>query len=299
MSDTAAIEISNKLTAQYRKRILKKVEKQQGPIKTLVWRSSMSAIMILAEIQDIPFEKLTASLYFLCNDLQTKELTRKYESLLELAGAAPDRFVDCLHKELNALSIFIKENHLLPELFEMISIADRVRYTYHKDNPQAICIFNAYKDLVLQTLEYLRPSKFDFDSVVCGCSSHGEILTTPEYYARIDSISYEVCKTIQSKNGGVSLSEYNALFESVSAKCGYPEIKTWEHLDEISRIDRLLTDQRSSLCTYINEYTYDMVPKPDTAFNGQFDFLLYIFMLGTDMNQIEELLKKTKKDLAF
>lgn len=47
MSDTVSIEISDKLTAQYRKRIIKKVEKQQGPIKTLVWRTSMSAIMIL------------------------------------------------------------------------------------------------------------------------------------------------------------------------------------------------------------------------------------------------------------
>lgn len=40
-----------------------------------------------------------------------------------------------------------------------------------------------------------------------------------------------------------------------------------------------------------------MVPKPDTAFNGQFDFLFYIFVSGTDMNQIEELLKKRKKTL--
>lgn len=144
------------LSDRYIRKINKKVDKQHGPSKTLLWRTGMTALMVLDEVQDVPFEKLASSLYFISLDLDTKELTRKYESLLELAGAAPDKFVDSLHKDLNALSIFIKENHLLPELFEMMSLCDRLRFTYHKDNPQVIHVMNAYQNVILQTLEYLR-----------------------------------------------------------------------------------------------------------------------------------------------
>lgn len=294
-------ELSNghidKLSDQYIKRINKKVDKLHGPVKTLAWRTGMTALMVLDEVQDVPFEKLASSLYFISLDLDTRELTRKYESLLELAGAAPDKFVDSLHKELNVMSIFIKENHLLPELFEMISLCDRLRFTYHKDNPQVLHIMNAYQNIVLQTLEYLRPSKFDFNVVVCGCSTTGEILTAPEYCPHIDSISYELQKMVQDGRKFTSYPAFIAEFQKISAKSGYPEIKTMEQLEDTLGRDRLLTNQRSGLCTYVNEFTYDMVPKPDTAFNGNFEFLSYVYIAGIDMSQLEQMLTKRVKTL--
>lgn len=285
------------LSDQYMKRINKKVDKQHGPIRTLAWRTGMTALMVLDEVQDVPFEKLASSLYFISLDLDTRELTRKYESLLELAGAVPDKFVDSLHKELNAVSIFIKENHLLPELFEMISLCDRLRFTYHKDNPPVLHIMNAYQNIVLQTLEYLRPSKFDFNVVVCGCSTSGDVLTAPEYCPHIDSISYEMQKMVQNGIKFDSYRDFNIEFQKVSARCGYPEIRTMEQLEDTLGRDRLLTNQRSGLCTYVNEFTYDMVPKPDTAFDGNFEFLSYVFIAGIDMSRIEQMLTKRAKTL--
>lgn len=285
------------LSDQYMKRINKKVDKQHGPLKTLVWRTSMTALMILDEVQNVPFEKLSSSLYFISLDLDTRELTRKYESLLELAGTAPDKFVDSLHKDLNALSIFIKENHLLPELFEMMSLCDRLRFTYHKDNPQVIHVMNACQNVILQTLEYLRPSKFDFNIVVCGCSTSGEILTVPEFCPHIDSISYELQKMVQNVKKFTSYPAFIAEFQKISAQCGYPEIQTMEQLDEVLGKDRLLTNQRAGLCTYINEFTYDMVPKPDAAFDGNFEFLSYVHITDIDMGRIEQLLVKRAKTL--
>ena len=133
---------------KYYKRITKRVEKQNGPAKILIWRTSMTALEVLDELADIPFEKLTSSLYFISLDLDTKELTRRYEAVLELAGAVPDKFIDSLHKDLNSISDFVKKNHLLPELFEMIAVCDQVRYnclrkTDSWDN-STIHIMNAY-----------------------------------------------------------------------------------------------------------------------------------------------------------
>lgn len=170
------------LNERYARRIYKKSEKQRGPLQTLMRRTGMTAIMVLDELYDIPFEKLEVSLYFISSDLNVKTLTRKYESMLELASVSADKFVDSLHRELNALSVFIKSNGLIPELFEMISLCYKLRYTYGKTDTQTVHIMNAYQDITLQTLEYLRPSKFDFKSAVCGYSTDGDILTVPEYY---------------------------------------------------------------------------------------------------------------------
>lgn len=285
------------LSDQYMKRILKKVDKQHGPIKTLVWRSCMTALMVLDELHDIPFEKLSSSLYFISLDLNTEELTKKYESLLELAGAAPEKFMDCLHKELNSISVFIKENSLLPELFEMISLCGRLRLTYHKNNPQSLHVLNAYQNVLQQTLEYLRPSKFDFNVAVCGYSTNGEILTVPEYFPRIDFISCELQREIQNGKKYASLVAFDADVRRIATECDYKEIQLSRQLDEVLRRDRLLANQRTSLCTYVNEFTYDMVPLPGNIFDGSFEFLTYVFLVGIEVNQIEQMLTKRAKTL--
>ncbi len=53
------------LSAFYMRRITKKMNKQSGPMKTLVWRTGSTAIMVLSELQGIPFECLSPALYFI------------------------------------------------------------------------------------------------------------------------------------------------------------------------------------------------------------------------------------------
>ncbi|MCD7887621.1 MAG: hypothetical protein LUG44_08400, partial [Clostridiales bacterium] len=129
------------------------------------------------------------------------------------------------------------------------------------------------------------------------CSTSGEILTVPEFCPHIDSISYELQKMVQDGKKFTSYPAFIAEFQKISAQCGYPEIQTMEQLDEVLGKDRPLTNQRASLCTYINEFTYDMVPKPDATFDGNFEFLSYVHITDIDMSQIEELLMKRAKTL--
>lgn len=53
LGDSSNGHIDN-LSDQCMKRINKKVDKQHGPLKTLVWRTSMTALIILDEVQDCP-----------------------------------------------------------------------------------------------------------------------------------------------------------------------------------------------------------------------------------------------------
>lgn len=281
------------------KKAIKKADKQSGPMKTMVWRSCMSALMVLDEIQDIPFEKLSPSLYFISLDLKADELTKRYDAMLELAGIYPDKFVDRLHKDLNEMSVFIRENNLLPELFEMITLCDRLRYTYLRENPQAIHVINAYLNLAMQTLEYMRPDKFNFNVTVCGCTTQGEVMVMPEYLPAIDEINSEMERLIVGGKQYASMEEAEAELHRIAVKRGYPMIYTVQDLEFWLNSDRLFTNQRSSLCTYINEYTYDMLPQADSAFLGDFEFLFYIHLPGIDVAHIEQMLKKRARTLPF
>lgn len=89
----------------------------------------------------------------------------------------------------------------------------------------------------------------------------------------------------------------NRCAAQIAAKYGYPEITSMDDLTYFSTADRLLTNQRASLYTYINEYTYDMVPKSDRAFNGNCEFLTYISVQEMDMTQLEDMLTKRTKTL--
>ena len=86
------------------RRVTKKAKGKPLPLIILQTRTLSTAVEILTVIQDIPFEKLSMSLYFYCQDVRMKEFTRAYEAQLELAGADPEKFALGLHQFFNKSS---------------------------------------------------------------------------------------------------------------------------------------------------------------------------------------------------
>ena len=75
------------ISAPYWKWLNKKLGSNLGPAAVLQRRTLNTVCQVLYTIQDIPFEKLSSSLYFFCADVEMQEFSRLYEAQLELAGA--------------------------------------------------------------------------------------------------------------------------------------------------------------------------------------------------------------------
>ncbi len=62
------------------RRVTKNTKDTPLPVMTLKMRTLSTALEILGVIQALPFEKLSMSLYFYCQDVGMKEFTRAYEA---------------------------------------------------------------------------------------------------------------------------------------------------------------------------------------------------------------------------
>ena len=163
-------------SAPYWRWLDKKLAGNNSPMATLQRRTMNTASTILTTIRAIPFSKLSATLYFFCADVETREFARLYESQLELAGAAPEKFAKGLHKFYNDVTNKIKKENRFADFFDFMSLCGRIRL--QSTNPNVdISVVNCYYSLLLQNLEYLRPDKFNFNVALCGMKTTGELLT--------------------------------------------------------------------------------------------------------------------------
>ena len=157
---------------RYYKRMQKRIAGKPPPVQIIMERTFNTACLVLRSIHSMPFSKLTKVLYFLCKSLPHREMARQFESLLELAGANPERFVFGLHPFYNDFVAMVRREKRYEELFSFIGSAVRIRI----ENPSLADadIADAYVNLLLQLTEYLRPNKLNLESFVYGISSSGK-----------------------------------------------------------------------------------------------------------------------------
>ena len=96
----------------YWRKLNKKLRGKPYPVITIQRRTLSTASEILDTICDIPFEKLSMSLYFYCQDVGMAQFTHAYESQIELAGANPDKFVFGLHEFYTRIASKIRKEDL-------------------------------------------------------------------------------------------------------------------------------------------------------------------------------------------
>lgn len=266
----------------------KKFDKSKTPLpmKTMMRRTLNTACSIIGSIEGIPFSKISYAVYFFCKDMPTQEFARLYESQIELAGANPERFVKQLHKFYNDISAKIKKENLYSTFFAFLAASIRIRNTTEFD-AAATEVINCYQCLLLQNLEYLRPNKFDFSTVICGLATDGEtILTARDFLPNLDSPSYDI-EEMQMTGKVKSLAELERQVKPTFAKYGIHA----DDLDAVHRLnsmDRIFSNHIAALLPYINEYTYDIVPtKIFSAYATPFMGLKCM----TDIDSLTDLLK--------
>lgn len=248
------------ISAPYWKWLNKKLGSNLGPAAVLQRRTLNTVCQVLYTIQDIPFEKLSSSLYFFCADVEMQEFSRLYEAQLELAGAAPDKFAKGLHRFYNEVSIKIKKENLYADFFDFVSLCGKIRAKY-ADNPRVDkSVIDCYYSVLLQNLEYLRPDKFNLNTVICGMRTNGELMLEEDAMANFDTPAYIVHDA--ARTGKIkSQDEMMDLIEREFTKAGYPNVRSIEMLDNLSNVDRVFDNQLAAMLPFINEYTYDILPE--------------------------------------
>lgn len=280
------------LTIKYGKWFDKKTQSLPSPQKTLIRRTLNTAIQVVSCLREIEFVELSTSLYFFCQDVQTKQFTRLYEAQLELAGANEDKFIKGLHKFYQETARMIKKNGLLSLFLEFLTLCTKVRFEYiagDKAHQANITVLNTYQSLLLQQAEYLRPAQFDFSQVLCGVTTEGEPMAMKDIYSNFDAPSVEIERAIQ--NGWTPKSKAELLARTITAyrKYGYTEVNSFEDIDRISNIDRIFTNHHCAMAAYINEYTYDLLPDTEHPFST---FVYPFYSLQYDMTLNAQELKE-------
>lgn len=252
---------------ELRKWILKKTKDKPAPMALLLTRTVSTACMVLTNISEVPFSKLSSALYFFCKDVEASDFTRKYEAQIELAGANADKFAKNLHKFYNDMAREIKEKGQYQAFFEFISACVRARYdTMEKKSEQEKLVIDSYLSLLLQQTEYLRPNKFDFSVVVCGQTSSGELMVTPDAHPNIDEPAMELERAMMQGNAPATLQELEKKVAETYSRHGFREVKTLKDIEVISNIDRVFSNHQCALLPYMNEYTFDLFPDAKDAF---------------------------------
>lgn len=267
----------------WQRKLDKKIRSQPQPLQILQRRTISTAHSVVEGIENIPFEKLSMNLYFYCQDAQMNKFTRQYESMVELASIDPEKFAFSLHKFYNELSIRIKKEDLYDEFFELYYHCMRKSMQPSGQLDQAV--LEAYTNLVIQQVEYLRPDKFDFTQRLCGRKTTGELLTIRDTLPQFDLPSYEY-RLLAEKGINPDLIE---LYRKHGMR-----VNDLADIEALAQIDRFAGSMCTTLMPMINEYTYDILSE-DTFHAREYPLGLMMSTIGTD--ELEEALTHRKKTL--
>ena len=278
-----------KMSDTWWRRVTKKANGKPLPLIILQTRTLSTAVEILEWIQDMPFKKLSMSLYFYCQDVGMKEFTRAYETQLELAGANPEKFAMGLHSFYNEMAHKIQKENQYDLFFEFYYRCVRLRIR-NEDEKIDATVSTAYQNLLIQQLEYLRPNKFDFRTFVAGRKTTGEILVREDPFPTFDLPIYELRSAFEQGKKFENAEEH--LYE-MYRKAGY-EIYNADDQMRIVAQDKIHTTTCCTLLPFINEYTFDILPK--TIYNANSD-IIHKILTWVDLDTIKADLKHRKRTL--
>lgn len=230
--------------------------------RKILRRARGSADIVLDIIKDIPFHKLATAVYLICQDLKTEQFVHQYEGQIELAGANPERFRNEIHTFYDGMAEKIKTEALYQDFFEFVGLFSKLRIS-QMDDPQRVNVLDAYLTLLLQQMEHLRPSKYDYSIVVCGLTTDGQVMTTPDYFPEFDDIN-DAAKEWRLdwiKRNGVPPSsiEKNQFITQYCARYGH-QADGLSGFERLAEVDKVFSNTHSAMAQYINEYTYDILP---------------------------------------
>ena len=206
-----------------------------------------TATEVIRKVNNLAFSDLATDIYLICDEVGYKYFSSKYRNVIEFAKLHPEKLFDQLYKYLREIAREVKKNNLLQEFFMFMSVlseATRISKEHRE-------IFLAYLDLLSEQTEFLRPNVFNYNQLIVGITTEGDVLTINDPFPNLDLPVYELSKS--RKKG----TEAVAVMEKACRKYGY----SFDDYEEVHATSGCYSNNINFLIPYINEFTYDMLPE--------------------------------------
>lgn len=210
-------------------------------------RVANTATEVIRKVKDLAFSDLATDMYLICDEVGYKFFSSKYRNVIEFAKLHPEKLFDQLYKYLRDIAREIKKNNLLQDFFLFMSVLSEATRISTENRE----IFLAYLDLLSEQTEFLRTNMFNYNQLIVGITTEGDVLTVNDPFPNLDLPVYEL--SISRKKG----KEAVAVMEKACRKYGY----TYEDYEEIHATSGCYSNNINFLIPYINEFTYDMLPE--------------------------------------
>lgn len=222
--------------------------------RRLQMRTAGTAVSIIANVRKYSFAELSLNLQLYERLNPSPEFLPQFQAQIELANIDYVKFFNSLHKFFNMMEKSIKGSHSIPTFFNFLKEALRVRQTKQCEDKKCLeSIANSYIDLMMQMLSYLKADKYDFQHVIAGMDSHGNLLMIPDIYPNFDMMTFELMEMPPAQQTVAALRRI--------AKKYSLDIKNRKDCDLIESQDRNFTAIIDGLLPYIDETTIDILPR--------------------------------------
>lgn len=152
------------------KKIFYKNPQESVSVKILRCRTMQTASSVINSLQDIPFDKLSYTLYLITNDIRMDNFIRLYESQIEMAVANPERFVSELHKFFLKMKKEIAKN---PDEFLIFILTCLEAQIISPKNSAEKHVFESLLNLCIQNTCYLTTNINNQTQYFIGRSNKG------------------------------------------------------------------------------------------------------------------------------
>ena len=250
-------EMSENLRLRYYERIQDEIAGNRNEVQLMMERSYSSACMILEHVESVSLPEFAIRSSIFGQEFRANKFSCLYADQMRLAKCDPEQFVFGLHSFYDKMTDRVRRNKDFSKMADLIGAIKRA----HIENRAVVGsdVADAYVDLALQTLEYLRPKKYDMESCIYGVSTTGEPLGGPYPLPYSDVPGIEIQRELLNGKRYTSQDEYLLDMQKRYAVYGLP-IRNIGDLDSIQQIQRTHINTVAALLPLINEYTWDMAP---------------------------------------
>ena len=282
----------SEFTKQYFKQFLKKLNKKYYSKGWSIYvphrRTFNSALAILEDIHDIPFEKLTLELYFLISDKNFEKIANDYKRAIEIGKKQPEKFIFQLYEFYKKEARYIKDNNLSEKYFEFVSNLQAM--AEEENDIEKRQVYRAYVQILLEQCMFMTKDNLNFNQIVIGIDTDGNIIEGTDLYPNLDIPVYEIEEASIKNRSMIDDDKVFGFFK----KWGY-DINSEEEAEELRIESQIFGNVVQYLIPFVNEYTIDILPeKPMSVRLGEYIDKIPLPLLTTDYS---DLLQKRRRTL--
>lgn len=287
-NNDAASEVSASYIKKYMKHLDKKMAGKDDATRALMAGTNTTGLKTLSCLHGVDLTETVLSVYVYCKNEGYRYISKQFEAAIELAILKPEKFLYGLHGFFNNLASKLRNDPTSMLAFmQFLGRFMELRYRKYDGsniNPNVILV---YTDLMLQFLDYLRPRKYDRETSVCGVTVSGEqiLITNPFPWVNLAEWEHVSHALYDAPNY-----DYHDL--TIYRRYGFPDTSSMAAIKDHFRKTRIFQNTCAILCPFINEYTYDIVPRGIQS--GQF-YRWSLMESGIDAQTLESKLASERR----